>query len=42
MPFPVIADPDARLAAALGLPTFEIGGLTLYKRSPSSPRMLAS
>ena len=32
MPFPVIADPERRLGAALGLPTFEIGGLTLYKR----------
>ena len=32
MPFPVVADPDRRLGAALGLPTFEIEGLTLYKR----------
>jgi len=32
MPFPVIADPDLRLAEALRLPTFEIAGLTLYKR----------
>jgi peroxiredoxin len=32
MPFPVIADPERRLGAALDLPTFEIGGLTLYKR----------
>jgi peroxiredoxin len=32
MPFPVIADPERRLGAALGLPTFEIEGLTLYKR----------
>jgi peroxiredoxin len=32
MPFPVIADPDRRLGAALGLPVFEIAGLTLYKR----------
>jgi peroxiredoxin len=32
MPFPVIADPELRLAAALRLPTFEIQGLTLYKR----------
>jgi peroxiredoxin len=32
MPFPVIADPDRRLGAALGLPTFEIAELTLYKR----------
>jgi peroxiredoxin len=32
MPFPVIADPDRKLGAALSLPTFEIAGLTLYKR----------
>jgi len=32
MPFPVIADPERKLGAALGLPTFEISGLTLYKR----------
>jgi peroxiredoxin len=32
IPYPVIADPDRRLGAALGLPTFEAGGLTLYKR----------
>jgi peroxiredoxin len=32
MPFPVIADPEWKLGAALGLPTFEIAGLTLYKR----------
>jgi peroxiredoxin len=32
MPFPVIADPERKLAAALDLPTFEIVGLTLYKR----------
>jgi peroxiredoxin len=32
MSFPVIADPERRLGAALALPTFEIGGLTLYKR----------
>jgi peroxiredoxin len=32
MPFPVVADPELRLGAALGLPTFEIAGLTLYKR----------
>ncbi|HEY3461883.1 MAG TPA: peroxiredoxin [Gaiellaceae bacterium] len=32
MPFPVVADPDRRLGAALGLPTFEIAGLTLYRR----------
>ena len=32
MPFPVIADPERRLGAALRLPSFEIAGLTLYKR----------
>ena len=32
MPFPVISDPERRLGAALGLPTFEIAELTLYKR----------
>ena len=32
MPFPVIADPERRLGATLRLPTFEIVGLTLYKR----------
>jgi peroxiredoxin len=32
MPFPVIADPECKLGAALGLPTFDIAELTLYKR----------
>ena len=32
MPYPVISDPELRLGAALQLPTFEIAGLTLYKR----------
>jgi len=32
MPFPVVADPERKLGAALNLPTFEIEGLTLYKR----------
>jgi peroxiredoxin len=32
MPFPVVADPELRLGAALDLPTFEIAGLMLYKR----------
>ncbi len=32
MPFPVVADPERRLGAALALPTFEIAGLTLYRR----------
>jgi peroxiredoxin len=30
--YPVIADPELKLAAALGLPTFEFDGLTLYRR----------
>jgi peroxiredoxin len=32
MPFPIISDPELLLGAALRLPTFEIAGLTLYKR----------
>jgi len=32
MPFPVIADPERKLGAALGLPTFDVAELTLYKR----------
>jgi peroxiredoxin len=32
LPYPVIADPELRLGAALRLPTFEVEGLTLYKR----------
>ncbi|HVC87196.1 MAG TPA: peroxiredoxin [Gaiellaceae bacterium] len=32
MPYPVIADPGLQLRAALGLPTFEVAGHTLYKR----------
>jgi peroxiredoxin len=32
MPFPVIADPQRLLGAALELPTFEFEGVTLYKR----------
>jgi peroxiredoxin len=32
IPFPVIADPERRLGAALRLPTFEIEGQILYKR----------
>jgi peroxiredoxin len=32
MPFPVVSDPERKLGAALDLPTFEIAGLTLYKR----------
>lgn len=32
MPFPVLADPERKLGAALRLPTFEFEGLELYKR----------
>ena len=32
MPFPVISDPERRLGAAVGLPTFEFESVTLYKR----------
>jgi peroxiredoxin len=32
MPFPVVADPELRLGAALGLPTFVFDGAELYKR----------
>jgi peroxiredoxin len=30
--FPLLSDADLELAAALGLPTFEAAGMTLYKR----------
>jgi peroxiredoxin len=32
IPFPVIADPERRLGAAIGLPTFEFECATLYRR----------
>jgi peroxiredoxin len=32
MPFPIVSDERLELARALGLPTFEAGGVTLYKR----------
>lgn len=32
LPFPMLSDPTRSLAQALDLPTFEISGLTLYKR----------
>jgi peroxiredoxin len=32
IPFPLLADPGLRLAGALRLPTFEVGGMTLYRR----------
>jgi peroxiredoxin len=30
--YPILADPELRLGAALRLPTFEVEGVTLYKR----------
>ena len=36
--FPVIADPERKLGAALGLPTFEFEGMELYKRVTLSSR----
>jgi peroxiredoxin len=30
--YPILADPELRLAAALRLPTFEVEGMRLYKR----------
>jgi peroxiredoxin len=32
MPFPIVADPERKLGAALRLPTFDVAGATLYKR----------
>ena len=32
LPYPVLADPQLRLAATLRLPTFEVDGTTLYRR----------
>ncbi len=32
IPFPLLSDPDLRLAAALRLPTFEVDGMRLYQR----------
>jgi peroxiredoxin len=32
IPFPVIADPEHHLEAALQLPTFQVAGVTLYRR----------
>jgi peroxiredoxin len=32
IPFPLLSDPDLRLASSLRLPTFEAAGMTLYKR----------
>lgn len=32
LPFPLLADPELKLATTLRLPTFEAAGLTLYRR----------
>ena len=32
IPYPVIADPERRLGRALRLPTFDVEGVTLYRR----------
>jgi peroxiredoxin len=32
LPYPLVNDQELRLANELGLPTFEAGGMTLYKR----------
>lgn len=32
LPFQLLADPALRLAGSLGLPTFEVAGMTLYRR----------
>jgi peroxiredoxin len=32
IPFPLLSDPGLKLADALGLPTFEVEGMTLYRR----------
>ncbi|WP_200824531.1 MerR family transcriptional regulator [Nonomuraea solani] len=32
LPYPLLADPHLMLAAALGLPTFDVGEMTLYRR----------
>jgi peroxiredoxin len=32
IPYPIVSDPELRLAAALDLPTFEIAGMRLYRR----------
>src|SRR5919204_4199796 len=32
LPYPILSDPQLELAKALDLPTFEVAGMTLYKR----------
>src|ERR1051326_8008621 len=35
MPYPVVSDERLELRRGLGLPTFQVEGLTLYKRLPA-------
>ena len=32
LPYPILSDPELELAKALDLPTFDVAGMTLYKR----------
>jgi peroxiredoxin len=32
IPYPILSDPELRLSGAIGLPTFEIDGMHLYRR----------
>jgi peroxiredoxin len=32
LPYPILSDPDLELARAVDLPTFEVAGMTLYRR----------
>jgi len=32
LPYPILSDPELELATALGLPTFEVAGMRLYRR----------
>lgn len=32
IPFPLLSDPELQLSAAIGLPTFEVEGMQLYRR----------
>ena len=32
LPFPLLSDPELQFARTLGVPTFEVAGMTLYKR----------
>lgn len=32
LPYPILSDPELQLASALRLPTFEVAGMTLYRR----------